>query len=104
MSGAAKPAKVHILDKEYMVACADDERDALYASVDYLSVKMKEIRDNGKVVGVDRIAVMAALNMAHELLGYSGSQADEQESISKRIRALQEKIDMALNKDNQLEL
>ena len=59
---------VRILDKEYFVACPPDERPALLESAEYLNKKMREIRDTGKVVGADRIAVMAALNMANELL------------------------------------
>jgi cell division protein ZapA len=100
----AKPMRVHILDKEYLVACADNERDALFASAEFLTEKMKEIRDTGKIVGADRIAVMAALNMAHELLEQKFTRDDFQQTISKRIRALQDKIDVALNNGNQLEL
>ena len=104
MKSDAKPMRVHILDKEYLVACPDDEREALFASAQFLTEKMKEIRDSGKIVGADRIAVMAALNMAHELLEQRNSKDDFQHTISKRIRALQDKIDLALNQGNQLEL
>jgi cell division protein ZapA len=96
--------RVHILDKEYLVACPDNERDALFASAEFLTEKMKEIRDTGKIVGADRIAVMAALNMAHELLEQRNNKEDFQDNISKRIRSLQDKIDLALNSGNQLEL
>ncbi len=99
----ASPMRIHILDKEYLVACPDDEREALFASAEFLTDKMKEIRDMGKVVGADRIAVMAALNMAHELLEQRGTKQDYQFDVSKRIRALQDKIDVALNQGNQLE-
>ena len=102
MTGA-KPMRIHILDKEYLVACPENEREALFASAELLTTKMKEIRDSGKIVGADRIAVMAALNMAHELLEHKNSKDDYQHSISKRIRALQDKIDIALNHGNQLE-
>ncbi|HHO68406.1 MAG TPA: cell division protein ZapA [Gammaproteobacteria bacterium] len=103
MSKAAKPLRIQILDKEYLVACPEDEREALFASAEFLSDKMREIRDAGKVVGADRIAVMAALNMAHELLQQRNSKDDYQHNISNRIRALQDKIDLALNQGNQLE-
>ena len=59
---------VRILEKEYQVACPANERDDLLDSAEVLNTKMREIRDSGKVVGLDRIAVMAALNMANELL------------------------------------
>jgi len=104
VSGEAKPMPVHILDKEYLVACPDEEREALFASAELLTEKMKEIRDSGKIVGADRIAVMAALNMAHELLDHKTVKNDYQHDISSRIRALQDKIYVALNNGNQLEL
>lgn len=104
MSKDAKPVAVQILDKDYLVACPAEERDALTASAQYLDAKMREIRDSGKVVGGDRIAVMAALNMAHELLQKHSTKDDYQQSISSRIRALQNKIELALNSGNQMEL
>jgi cell division protein ZapA len=100
----AKPMRIHIMDKEYLVACPDNEREALFASAELLTEKMKEIRDTGKVVGADRIAVMAALNMAHELLEQKYNREEYQLTVSNRIRALQDKIDVALNSGNQLEL
>jgi len=104
MKANSKPIRVHIFEKEYLIACPDEEREALFASAEFLTDKMKEIRDTGKIVGADRIAVMAALNMAHELLGQKTVKDDYQINISQRIRALQDKIDMALNQGNQLEL
>ena len=68
MSSGANVVTVHILDKEYRIACPPEEQDELLRSAKYLSKKMKEIRDSGKVIGTDRIAVMAALNISHELL------------------------------------
>jgi cell division protein ZapA len=100
----ANPLRVNILDKEYLVACPDNERDALFASAEFLSQKMKEIRDSGKIVGADRIAVMAALNLAHELLEQRHSGDEFQHTVSSHIRALQDKIELALNQGNQLEL
>ncbi len=104
MKANTKPIRVHILEKEYLIACPDEEREALFASAEFLTGKMKEIRDTGKIVGADRVAVMAALNMAHELLGQKTVKDDYQLNISQRIRALQDKIDVALNQGNQLEL
>ena len=100
----ANPMRVNILDKEYLVACPDNERDALFASAEFLSQKMKEIRDSGKIVGADRIAVMAALNLAHELLEQRHSGDEFQNTVSSHIRSLQDKIELALNQGNQLEL
>ena len=99
---------VHILGKEYMVACSDEERGALQASADYLDKKMREIRDSGKVIGTDRIAVMAALNITYELLekkdqGTSDS-APATPKASERIRNLQNRIEEALYRSRQLEI
>jgi cell division protein ZapA len=60
--------EVKILDKEYLVACPEEEREALLTSARHLDTKMREIRSSGKVFGTERIAVMAALNITHELL------------------------------------
>ena len=59
---------VHILDKEYCIACPQDERANLESAARYLDGKMREIRTSGKVIGADRVAVMAALNITHDLL------------------------------------
>lgn len=97
------PVVVQILEKEYRVACAEQEREALLASAHYLNGRMKEIRDSGKVVGIERIAVMAALNIAHELLQHRALKEDYTQHIGARIRALQDKIDSALAKGKQME-
>ena len=96
---------VNILDKEYIIACDDDERHDLMRSADYLDKKMREIRDNGKVIGADRIAVMAALNISHELLAQPAktSTSKSTEQIAPRIKGLQEKIEQALFKSQQME-
>ncbi|NIR59378.1 MAG: cell division protein ZapA [Gammaproteobacteria bacterium] len=86
------------MDKEYRVACPPGEREALVASAHHLDSRMKEIRDSGKVVGVDRIAVMAALNLAHELLDQQARDSTDADRVRERIRALQERIDVALDK------
>ncbi|MEE8343661.1 MAG: cell division protein ZapA [Gammaproteobacteria bacterium] len=96
--------KIQILEKEYMVACPDNERDELRASVDHLNVKMQEIRNHGKVIGTDRMAVMAALNISHELIQTKGREPQHSPVISARIRALQDKIDAALEQSRQLVL
>lgn len=98
------PVNIHILDKEFRIACASEEKEDLLASARYLDEKMKEIRSSGKVIGADRIAVMAALNIAHELLKDRRDADKSSDSVTQRIRNLQEKIDAALNSGNQLEL
>lgn len=95
---------INILGKEYLVACPENERKELQTSADYLDKKMREIRDSGKVIGTDRIAVMAALNIAHELLHENGSNIGISHEIEGRIKGIQEKIEDALFKSRQLEL
>lgn len=104
MSKPSQPVTVRILDKDYLVACPEDEREGLQNSAVYLDRKMREIRDGGKVVGAERIAVMAALNLAHELLEHATDRESQTHTMSARIRALQEKIETALNRGQQMEL
>lgn len=103
MSGM-EPVSVRIMDRDYLIACPADERDALQDSARHLDRKMKEIRDSGKIVGAERIAVMAALNLTHELLQNRDLREGQNQSISARIRSLQEKIELALNQGKQMEL
>ncbi len=97
--------KITILDKEYLVACEPDERPALHESARMVDNKMREIRASGKTIGTERVAVMAALNIAHELLEeMSGEQAHDQ-SLKTRIKLMQDKIDSILSdEDRQLTL
>jgi len=95
---------IHILDKEYTIACEEEERHDLQRSADYLDTKMREIRDSGKIVGSDRIAVMAALNISHELLTQDDGTTKPDATIGTHIRSIQEKIDDALYRSRQLEI
>ena len=95
---------VRLLDREYQVACPADERSDLLDSAEYLDGKMREVRDGGKVVGLDRIAVISALNLANELikLRRNGSVVDS--DLGSKIRTLRERVESALEKGQQLEL
>ena len=90
---------VHILDKEYCIACPDDERDNLESAARYLDGKMREIRSGGKVIGADRIAVMAALNITHDLLHKQQRLDQEADSTRAKVRDLLERVDGALAAD-----
>ncbi len=70
--------EISILGRSYKVACARDEESALIAAADYLDEKMREIRDSGKVIGAERIAIMAGLNLAHDLLTQGGGSLVEE--------------------------
>ena len=95
---------VRILEKEYFVACPYEERSDLLDSAEYLNSKMREIRDSGKVVGLDRIAVMAALNLANELLRVRNQGQKLDHDFGGRVRALRERVESALVEGQQLEL
>jgi cell division protein ZapA len=95
---------VRILEKEYQFACPMDEKNDLIRSAEYLNARMKQIREIGNVVGTDRIAVMAALNLANDLLkGRSRDQSVETQ-VGVRLKALRERVEAALEDGKQLEL
>ncbi len=104
MTNNSKPLNVTILDKEYLIACNDDERDVLHRAIELINVKMRDIKATGKVIGSERIAVMAALHLAHELLEYKDRNENYTNSVDKLIRRLQNKIDDALVKGKQIEI
>jgi cell division protein ZapA len=104
MSKDANAVKIMILDKEYLVSCPDDEKEALDASVRHLSQKMSEIRSGGKVVGIDRIAVMAGLNMAHEAIQSGTAISSAEDSTGDRLRELNTRIEDALASYRQAEM
>ena len=104
MSDAFAHVTIRILEKDYHVACPADEKAALLASAELLNVKMREIRDSGKVVGLDRVAVMAALNLANELLRTQGQDEELKSIVGLRIRAMREHLDSALGPAKQLTL
>lgn len=95
---------VRIMEKEYVVACPYDERSALLDAAEFLNNRMREIRDSGKVVGLDRIAVMAALNLAHEFLKLRDRETRFDGGVGQKVRALRERVEGALGKSQQLEL
>lgn len=95
---------VRILEKEYHVACPAEEKADLLASAEVLNRKMREIRDSGKVVGLDRVAVMAALNLANDLLKAQGKDQELKEIVGLRIKAMRERLDSALGPAKQLSL
>lgn len=95
--------EVAILGREFKVACKESERAELIEAVAFLDRRMREIRDAGKVSGTDRIALMAALNIAHELLRMRkmsspprGDAAIDADAARSRIRAMQAAIDQMM--------
>ena len=95
---------VRLLDREYQVACPMDERSDLLDSAEYLDAKMREVRDTGKVVGLDRVAVISALNLANELIKLRRNGGSLDIDLGARLRGLRERVESALEKGQQLEL
>lgn len=93
---AAVAVDVHILDKEYRVMSPPEERDALIASARRLDTQMREIRDHGRVIGTERIAVIAALNIVHELMQRETSERALDQNVGNRLRLLTQRIDELL--------
>jgi cell division protein ZapA len=104
MSDTYAQVSVRILDKEYQVACPADERTELLDSAEMLNAKMREIRDTGRVVGLDRIAVMAALNMANDLLHAKARDKLLDGDLSDRLKGISDRVDSVLGGSIQLDL
>jgi len=102
MADPAKTIEVSILGRSYRVACEEGEREALLQAVAYLDSKMGEIKKAGKVNGADRIAVMAALNIAHELLSTRLGGGFDIGQAKRRIASIEAKLDAALAQQEKL--
>lgn len=104
MSDASSTVTVTILGKEYQVACPADEVDALTRAARFLDQQMEDIRSSGKVVGLDRVAVMAALNITHDYLSGQHALSETRSTVSTRIAKLSDKVAAALGQHKQLDL
>jgi cell division protein ZapA len=102
MSADVKGLDVTIMGREFRVACPEDEQQALLDSVTYLDKKMREIRDAGKVIGVERIAIMAALNIALEFLGTRRAGSFDIGEYKRRMHSMQAQIDQAMADQDEL--
>ena len=102
MADGAKTVDVELLGRTYRVACGDGERESLMQAVAYLDGKMNEIKVAGKVTGGERIAVMAALNIAHELLSTKLGDGYDVGQVKRRIAALESTLDAALARQEKL--
>lgn len=89
----SEPVNVRILDREYTVGCEPDERDGLMAAAKLLDAKMREIRGSNRMAALDRVAVLAALNLAHELqqIRTDGDRRDRE--VARTVGAMQRKLD-----------
>jgi cell division protein ZapA len=102
MSNSTSSLDVKILDHEFRVACPEDERAELLDSVAYLDKKMREIRDAGKIASIERITIMAALNITHELLTTKVGGGIDLAEAKRRMQAMQATVDSALVDQDEL--
>jgi cell division protein ZapA len=102
MSAEAKGLQINIMGREFRVACPENEQKGLLDAVEYLTKKMQEVRDNGKVIGLERIAIMTALNIAHEFLSTRVGGGFDIAEIKRRMSHMETVIDQALSEQNTL--
>lgn len=100
----AQPINISILDKDYKVACPPGEQSALLESARFLDHRMREVRDSGKIVGSERIAVITALNMANDLLRTSNLDKEIGAELPPRLKDLESRISRVLEQARQLEI
>jgi cell division protein ZapA len=101
MSADPKGLQINVMGREFRVACPENEQKGLLEAVDYLNKKMLEIRENGKVIGLERIAIMAALNIAHELLSTRVGGFDIAE-LKRRMENMETLLDRAMRDQSKL--
>jgi cell division protein ZapA len=102
MSSTIKTLDVKILDRELRIACPEEERAELLDAVAYLDKKMRDIHETGKIASIERIALMAALNITHELLGMKLGRGVDLADFTRRMNAMQAAIDQALAEQDTL--
>jgi cell division protein ZapA len=102
MSEQSKSLQITIMGRDFRVACPEDEQAGLLEAVDYLNRKMLEIREGGKVIGLERIAIMAALNIAHELLTTKVDGGFDLAEIKGRMNRMETVIDQAMSEQSKL--
>lgn len=98
----AKSLQITIMGREFRVACPEDEQAGLLEAVDYLNKKMLEIRDGGKVIGLERIAIMAALNIAHEMVSSRNGGGFDRGDVKRRMARMETVIDQAMSEQAKL--
>jgi cell division protein ZapA len=102
MNTESKGLQINIMGREFRVACQESEQKGLLEAVEFLNRKMLEIRDNGKVIGIERIAIMAALNIAHEFLATKVGGGFDIAEIKRRIAGMETALDQAISDQSEL--
>ena len=97
MSGGSEPVNVRILDREYTVGVGSGEIDGLMAAARLLDARMREVRGANRMAAIDRVAVLAALNLAHELEQSRRDAELRDRELASAVSALQAKLDALLD-------
>jgi cell division protein ZapA len=105
MSDAGEaPITIRILDKEYLIACPPGERADLQQAATLLNERLRETRETGKIIGTERLLMMAALNMANDLAKLQAREARMTSEFGSRVKSMRERVERALVQGQQLEL
>lgn len=98
----AKGLQITIMGRNFRVACKEEEQASLLEAVDYLNRRMEDVRDQGKIVGLERIAIMAALNITHEFLGAKVEGGFDIAAFKRRMTSMETVIDQAMSEQTKL--
>jgi cell division protein ZapA len=102
MNADPKGLEINIMGREFRVACAEHEQKGLLEAVDYLNARMQDVKERSKVIGVERIAIMAALNIAHEFLTMKVGGSFDVAETRRRIQRMETSIDQAMAEQSKL--
>ena len=102
MNAESTGLQINIMGREFRVACPEEEQKGLLEAVEYLNLKMQEIRAGGKVLGVERIAIMAALNIAHELLTTKVGGGFDIADIKRKMARMENVLDQLMSDQDEL--
>lgn len=97
MSTSSEPVALRLIDREFLIACAPEEREGLLESAAYLDRKMRELRANAKTPGFDRLAVLAAISVTHEFLALRKQHTGQDQSVGDTLAAMRHKLEAALD-------
>jgi cell division protein ZapA len=96
-SAESQPVALRLIDREFLIGCAPEEREGLLEAANYLDRKMRELRANAKAPGFDRLAVLAAISVTHEFLALRKQHDGQEQKLSEGLAGLRRKLDAALD-------